>query len=270
MRIACLLAAVSVLQAAAPNVDEIVKKSTANMERNWQAAPHYTYLERDVETKRGGAQVVKTHWVFVIEGSQYNRLIAINDQPLSKQDDQREEQKLQAEIARRKHESPSERAKRVAKYAHERQQDHLMLMEMVHAFSFKLLGDQKVNGRDAWILEAMPRPDYQPNTREGKVLAGMRGKMWVDKEELQWLKVTAEVVRPVSMYVVAKVSPGTKFFLEQAPVGNGLWFPKRFDVNVVASALGFINEDSTDYETYSHYRPMPSESQMLALGFSGN
>ena len=113
------------------------------MEKNWQAAPGFTCLERDVETKRGGARTIKTYRVLMLEGSQYNRLIAVNDQPLSEPADAAEERKLQAEIARRQKESPSEKAKRVAKYRRERSEDHTMMKEMVNAFDFTLAGEEK-------------------------------------------------------------------------------------------------------------------------------
>ena len=45
-----------------------------------------------------------------------------------------------------------------------------------------------------------PSPDYQPINREAKVLTAMKGRLWIDKREYQWVKVSAEVTRPVSMY----------------------------------------------------------------------
>lgn len=264
MRSAILAALSLVAYAAEPNVQEIVQKSSAAMERNWKAAPDYAFIERDVQSKRGGEQTIKTYQVMMIEGSNYNRLIALNDQPLSKEMDAREQEKLEREIERRKHESKSERAKRVAKYQRERTQDHTMMKEMVNAFDFKLAGEDTVAGRHVWVLEATPKPDYQPINHEAKVLTGMRGTMWIDKEQFQWVKVVAEVTKPVSMFLVAKVSPGTKFILEQSQVSDGLWLPKHFSVKVNASALGFINENSTDDETYHDYKPMSSLHELTA------
>ena len=50
---------------------------------------------------------VKTYEVLMVDGSPYNRLIAINDRPLSQGDQAEEERKLRDEIRRRKHESNS-------------------------------------------------------------------------------------------------------------------------------------------------------------------
>jgi hypothetical protein len=64
----------------------------------------------------------------------------------------------------------------------ERRRDHAMLMEMVDAFEFQLVGAEIVNGHECWVLDARPKRGYEPKDRETKVLAGMRGELWVDQE----------------------------------------------------------------------------------------
>ncbi|MGI8741711.1 MAG: hypothetical protein ACR2NN_03905 [Bryobacteraceae bacterium] len=239
------------------DVKNIIRRSAAAMDKDWNAAPGFLYIERDVQSKRNGPQSIKTYQVLLIAGSNYNRLIAINDQPLAADQIQQEQEKLQREIAKRQHESSSERARRVAKYQKERRQDHAMIAEMAKAFTFRLTGSDRLDGHDCWVFDATPDPAYQPRTRDTKVLPGMKGKLWVEKEHYQWAKVEGEVIRPVSFYgVFAKVSPGTKFVLEQAPVTSEIWLPTHFSMKVNASALGFISENSTDDETYRDYKPI--------------
>ena len=150
-------------------------------------------------------------------------------------------------------------ARTLAKFLKERDQDHAMLKEMVDAFDFRPAGEANINGHDCWVFDALPKPGYQPQTRETKVLSVMKGKLWIDKRQEQWVRVQAEVMKPVSMYgIIAKVGSGTHFFLEQAPIAGNLWLPTRFSVQVKASALGFINENSNDDETYRDYKPMPN------------
>ena len=248
----------------APNPDEIVRKSLNMIEANWDQAPNYSYIERDVQSKRESPATVKTFEVLTIEGSPYHRLIAIGDRPLAGAEKAQEDKKLREEMDKRQRESDRERKKRMAKYLRERTRTQDMLSEMVKAFQFTLAGDETVNGHDCWVLDTAPRPDYEPTTREGRVLTGMKGRLWIDKKEHQWVKAEAEVVNPVSFYgFLAKVGPGTKFLLEQAPVSEGLWLPKHFNVKVNASALGFINEDSRSDETYRDYKPMSKAMAQL-------
>ena len=261
-----LVLAIGCASAAGPQPDAtaIIERSVQQIQADWKKAPEYSYLERDVESKHHSTPTVKTYEVLRIDGSQYNRLVAINDHPLSSDEQAEEENKLRAEILRRGRESERERHKRIAKYLKERNQDHAMIREMVDAFDFRPAGEANLEGHDCWVFDAEPKPGYQPKTRETKVLSGMKGKLWIDKGQYQWVRVEAEVTRPVSMYAIARVGPGTRFFLEQAPVAGNLWLPTHFSVSVKASALGFINEDSSDDETYRQYKPMPNLAELEA------
>jgi hypothetical protein len=249
--------------AVTPNPQELIRKSVDAIKRDWAEAPKYSYLERDVDSKRNGG-MAKTSRLLMIDGSPYNLVTAIDDQPLSTAERATEQRKLEREIAKRTNESERDRERRVAKYDRERQRNHEMLQEMVDAFQFHLSGEAQVNGRDCWVLDAEPKPDYEPRDHEGRVLKGMKGKLWIDKATDQWVKVHAEVVKPVTFYgFLARVGPGTEFELEQEPVADGLWFPKVFNVRVKATALGFFSENSTEDDTYRDYQPMPQASALL-------
>jgi hypothetical protein len=240
------------------NVQEIIARSVEANQQDWTQAPNYAFVERDADSKRGTAGVVKTHRVLMIDGSQYNELIAINDQPLSPALAAEEERKLKKEIEHRRNESARERSRRVAKYDRERRQDHALLTEMARGFEYQCSGETVLDGHKVWILTASPKPRYVPVNSEAKMLTGMRGTLWIDQASYQWVKVEAEVFRPVSMYgFIAKVEPGTRFILEQQEVGENLWLPKRLQVNVNATALGLFNESSTEDDTFLNYRPMP-------------
>jgi hypothetical protein len=65
---------------------------------------------------------------------------------------------------------------------------------MVDAFQFQLAGDAEVDGHACWVLDATPKPGYRPSTREGRILEGMKGRLWVNQRTYQWVKVHAEVV----------------------------------------------------------------------------
>lgn len=248
---------------ASPNVQEIVDRSAATIKADWDAAPNYAYTERDIESKHGHAKTTKTFRVWMIGGSPYRELIAINDRPLSDRERGLQLKKVQYEILQRKDESARERERRIEKYRKERHQDFALMQQMAVAFHFKLVGDETLNGHKVWVLDATPKPDYQPINEESKVLTGMKGRLWISQNGYQWVKVQAEVVRPVYFLgVLAKVQPGTRFELDQEPVAPGLWLPKHFSQNVIASALGFIDESSTDDESYWDYKPMASLAQL--------
>lgn len=238
------------------SVAQIVQKSVAANDADWKAAPEYAFEETDFVVSHGRT-ARKQYEVLMIAGSTYNRLIKVNGEPLPASQERAEAKKLQQEIQRWQHESPDAHRKRVAEYQQERRQDHALMSEIVKAFDFKLAGTETINGHKCYVLEATPKPGYRPPNRDTKALTGMRGKMWIDTQEFQWVKVHAEVFRPVAFGLfIAHVEPGTEFTLEEKPVREGLWLPSHFQTTVKANVLGVWSRNSNDDETYTNYRPM--------------
>jgi hypothetical protein len=232
------------------NVREIIQKSVEANEADFRAEPEFAYkvVER-------GPQGSKTYEVTMIDGSPYQEMIAVNGKPLSKDAQRSEQRKREQAIARRRSQSSRERQKRIASYQKDRQRDHAMLQQLTKAFTFTLLGEQKLGSFDVYALRAEPKPDYKPSSMETQVLTGMRGQLWIDKASYQWVKVTAEVVRPVPIAgFLARVEPGTQFELEKMPVENGIWMPKHFGMKSHAKVLMMVNRASQEDETFSDYR----------------
>jgi hypothetical protein len=234
-----------------PDAHTIIQKSVEANMRDWEAAPRYDFFERDLDPKGGS----KTYDVRMILGSPYNRLIAINDRPLPVEQQAEEQTKFNEMLEERKNESDSERKSRVAEYEKERKRDHLFMNQMVVAFDFKLTGEEKLNGHDAYVLKATPRKGYEPPNMEAKVLTGMEGKLWVDKASFQWVKVTAKVTQPVSIVgFVATVQPGTHFELENEPVHDGVWLPSHYSMQSRAKILWLFTNRQQEDDTFYHYR----------------
>jgi hypothetical protein len=246
--LATLFLAVSAF--AQPDVATIIQRSVEANNKDWEAAPQYDHFERDRQPDGG----TRTYEVMMILGSDYQRLVAVNGKPLSPEEQASEQQKLEHVIAQRHDESAEQKAQRIARYEKDRKRDHLMMEQLTVAFDFKLLGKQKLGPYDVYVLQATPRPGYQPPNTETKVLTGMQGKLWIDKETYQWVKVEAEVVHPVSIVgFLAEVEPGTRFELEKMPVEDDIWLPSHFSMKARAKVLFFFSHKTQDDETYFDY-----------------
>jgi hypothetical protein len=233
-----------------PSAKLIIEKSVEANHRDFEAAPRFSYHERD-RVDNG----TKTWEVTMIEGSPYQRLIEVNGEPLSKEQAAEEEQKMKQEIANRKAESNSARHNRIASYQKDRKRDNEMMNQLTVAFDFKLVGKNKVNSRDVYVLKATPKPGYRPPNMETQVLTGMQGELWIDTKTYQWVKVTAKVIHPVSIEgFLAEVEPGTQFELEKMPVTDDIWLAKHFSMKSHAKILHLFNHSTSDDETYSNYK----------------
>jgi hypothetical protein len=235
-----------------PDANTIIQRSVDAMHRDWQSAARYIHLERDME-----AHGSKTFQILMIEGSPYQKLTAVNGKPLSEAEAKKEEEKLRHEIASRCGESPDDKRKRIAEYKKDQERDREMIGELTKAFTFRVAGRQRVNGHQTWLLNATPKPGYQPPNLETKALTGMEGKLWIDTATFEWVRVEAHVVHPVSIEgFLATVEPGTVFELVRAPAGKGFWAPAHFSERSKARILGLIGHSTHDDETYTNYRPV--------------
>jgi hypothetical protein len=116
------------------------------------------------------------------------------------------------------------------------------------------MGEQRLGAQDVYVLKATPRPGYKPPNTEAKVLTGMEGKLWIDKQTFQWVKVEATVIHPVSIGgFLAEVEAGTHFELEKMPVADSIWLPKHFAMKSRAKILFLFTRKSQSDETYSGY-----------------
>lgn len=246
-----LFSAASLWPASSPiNVKAIIERSVEANQRDWQAAPEYDYIERD-QTVDG----TRSYQVSMILGTPYRRLIAIDGKPLPSGRQAQEQHKMEVAIARRRRESPGSRQERVASYRRERRAEHVLIDQLTKAFDFRLVGQRILDGRPAYVLQANPRPGYIPPNRDSRVLRGMQGELWIDAQTFQWMKVTAEVTRPVQIVgLLARVEPGTNFELEYRAVTPDIWLPVHYAMKATATVLGMFRHASQDDESYSGYQ----------------
>jgi len=163
----------------------------------------YTYTERDQEHKLDGkGQVksteVKTYEVMELYGEQVQRLIEKDDKALDAKDAAKEEEKIQKIIDKRKNESESDRKKREEREEKDREEHRKFVREVADAYNFTLVGTEAVGGREAWVIAGEPRPEFVPHMKESKYLTKFRGRVWIDKNDLQLAKMDVECLDTIS------------------------------------------------------------------------
>jgi hypothetical protein len=223
----------------------------------------YTYIERDEEHRLDGkGQVksteVKTYEVMELYGEQVQRLIEKDDKTLDAKDAAKEEEKIQKIIDKRKNESEGAREKRERKEEKEREQGRQFVHEVADAYNFHLVGTESLGGRDAWVIDAEPRPGYEPHMKEAKFLPKFHGRVWIDKAEAQWAKMDIECIDTVSLgWFLARIHKGSRIMIEQTRVNGEVWLPKhvavKVDVRVALLKEFNVNQEQT-YRDYKKFR----------------
>jgi hypothetical protein len=241
-------------------------------DRNQKLERDYTYVDREVENKLDGkgqnkSTEVKTYEILEIYGEQVRRLIAKEDKPLDGKDAEKEDEKIQKIIDKRKNESEADRRKREEKEEKERADDRKFVHEIADAYDFTLVGTEAVGGRDAWVIDGEPRPGFQPHMKEAKFLSKYHGRVWIDKGDLQLAKMDVEAIDTVSLgWVIARVHKGTRFMLEQTRVNDEVWLPRKisFKLDARVALLKGFNIDGED--TFRDYKKFRASSKIVGMG----
>jgi len=128
-----------------------------------------------------------------------------------------------------------------------------------------MAGEETVDGRRVYVIDATPRRDYQPKSTAGKFLPKMKGRLWIDAKSYDWVKAEAETLDTVSLGGIAlRVSPGTRVALQQVRVNGEIWLPKRISVSAQARVLLLKKlSEAVDF-TYSDYKKFQSDARIVA------
>jgi hypothetical protein len=237
-----------------PDVRQIVESSIAATERHWQARLQYTYLERDEDRRRDSDGRVRSEDVdisrtILVDGVPFEQLVERNGRPPSAEEAWKQREKLD----KLKRETPGQRAERLRRQAEE---NASLVREVPKAFDFHLLGEDVVNGRPAYVLQATPHRDYHAQGKYGKMFSKVEGKLWVDKQDLGWIKVDGRVIQPFSMGLfLVRMLYGSHITMEQTRVGDGIWMPERVEVRAAAKIFFVKSLLIERVLTYSEYRP---------------
>lgn len=232
------------------DVKALVEQSVRNYERDWKAAANdWSCVQTDV-TRSGGKQDKDVSEVVPLAGTPYDRLVIKDGQPLSPAAQRKEDRKFQHIAHERAEESPEERAARIRKYENER----VFIHDIPRAYNFRLEGEESVDGRPAWVITMTPKAGFEPSTPHGAMLSHMEGRLWIDKQDVQWAKAESHVMEPISMgWIVARIEQGTRFTLEQTRVAEGLWMPHRVTVEGAALVLMMHTKPIHEEVTWSGY-----------------
>ena len=209
---------------------------------------------------------LKTYEVLVLYGEQVERLIAKDDKPFSDKDAAKEEQKIQKIIEKRKKEPEEDRRKRLAKKEKDREEGRQFVREIADAYSFHLVGLEQLDGRDTYLIDADPRPGFQPHIKEAKILPKFRFRAWIDKNESQWKKLDVECIDTVSFgWVLARLHKGTRVMIEQTRVNDEVWLPKQITAKVDVR-LALLKNFNIDVDiTYKDYKKFRTGTKIVGV-----
>ncbi|MBZ5652287.1 MAG: hypothetical protein LAO18_17595 [Acidobacteriia bacterium] len=232
----------------------------------------YTYIQREEAHKLEGKGKVKsseskTLEIMVLYGEQVQRLIAKDDKPLSEKDTAREEERIRKLTDKRKNETEDQRRKRAEQEAKNREDARKFVGEVADAYNFRLVGMENLDGRETYVIDAQPRPDFQPDLKQAQILPKFRFRAWIDQAESQWVKLDAECIDTVSVgWFLARIHKGSRLLIDQTRVNDEVWLPRHVAVRVdvrVALLKNFSLEADVTYRDYKKFR---TDTRIVPVG----
>jgi hypothetical protein len=203
-----------------------------------KSSPHLTTTKEIVETRDGPVAM----------------LLAVNDQPPSEADAQKERERLDGLLAdsgkqRHRKQGQDEDMRRVMK----------ALRVMPTAFVYQYSGTVPAVAGPAARFTFTPNPDFVSPDLETEVLTAMSGEIWIDPVQVRVIHLQAKLDRDVEFGwgVLGRLYKGGWLNIDSADVGGGVWRVVRFQMNMSARILIRTKEFET-VEEQSHYSPVPA------------
>ena len=202
-----------------------------------------------------------------IGGKRYFRPLEKDGTPIPARESQKEQAKLDRAATEAGRLTEAEHNKRIADEERDIDKRRAQFKDIPDAFDFKLLGDAVISGRGAWEIAATPRAGYHGELQG--ILRNLKGTLWIDKQDFNWVKFEADVLKPFSLgRFLARVGEGTHLSYELMRVGtpgnDEFWVPK--EISLKASArLVLLKKVRVDQEiTFSDYRKFQTDSRIVS------
>jgi hypothetical protein len=249
-------------------IRQVADKDIANDKKQ----ADYTYIQREEEHKLDGKGAVKsseskTEEIMVLYGEQVQRLIAKDDKPLSEKDSAKEEERIRKLTDKRKNESEEQRKKRLATEEKDREDARKFVGEVADAYNFTLVGTENLAGRETYVIDAEPRPDFEPHLKEAKILPKFRFRVWIDQAESQWVKLDAECIDTVSVgWFLARIHKGSRLLIDQTRINDEVWLPRHVAIKVDVRVALLKNFNLEADVTYRDYKKFRTDTKILPVG----
>ena len=115
------------------------------------------------------------------------------------------------------------------------------------------------------MLEGEPRPGYEPKRREAKMLTKVRGKVWIDKAETQWVKLDITTIDTIAFGVfLARIHRGTHVVVDLTEVNKEVWLPRHVEFRLDAKVALLKNYREDIEQTFSDYKKFRTDSKVIS------
>ncbi len=261
--------------AAPPDVDpvELVRRVVRSQRRVESAFDGAAYDEREVRTTwdaKGRPTKVETRLYYALAGENgaegSRELVEVDGRPATDEEKRKAAEEDEKGRKRRVEQKAAARAKAPPRVSGD-EDDPLVgsrrLSELISRYTIRLVGEEVIEGRPAYVLDFAPDPHAPPAKGLGdRALNALEGRAVIDASSFQIRSVEARLTRPL------KVAGGLAANVRQAGVsytgqslGDGLWFPCEVDLRVTGKTALFFRLDASFRAEFMNLRRFRVETE---------
>jgi hypothetical protein len=217
------LAAASTRAGQLPSADELVKKAVARAAQAQAKStqPAYTYTKLTVTEELDAAGNVKereqkVYNVVFQSGSSYLKLIEVNGHAPAEADRKKQTEK---ELNLTKLTGDRKAAKTS-------QTDNILTPELVARYDFTVIGQEAINGRQAYKLKFRPKsPELPVHHIVDRLLNRITGTIWIDSEEYEVARANIFLGQEINLLggVIGSLKH-LAYTVTRTRMSDGLWF----------------------------------------------
>jgi hypothetical protein len=259
-------------QLSQDQIRNLIREAAEKDIENDKKQRDYTYIQREDEHKLDGKSQIKssesrTYEIMVLYEEPVRKLIAKDDKPLSDSDAKKEDEKIQKIIEKRKNASEGDRKKRQEKQDKDREEGRQFVKEIADAYNFHFAGEENLDGRETLVIDAEPRPGYEPHMKDARFLPKFRFRAWLDQADKQWVKLDIQCIDTVSVGLfLLRVHKGSNIQIEQVRVNDEVWLPRHVSLKLDARLALLKGLSIAEDVTYRDYKKFRTDTRILPVG----
>lgn len=254
-----------------PNIPALLKELQANEDRIEDILENYTFTQTNTmrDLNKEGTLTVKESETFQLtfyKGNRIRRLVAKNGNPLSTNDQAKEDKKIERQITDIEKDFARKEA-RAAKQSSDEPADEnnkrISVAEILRASNLINPRRERFRNRDVIVFDFEPNPDFDfKNTKSLlKFFGKTAGVMWIDAQDKQVARLEAVLSSnyKVGGGILANLKKGAAFTLENERINDEVWLPLVTDINLSVKVLLVKGININQVIKYSDYQKFNSE-----------
>ncbi len=203
---------------------------------------------------KSSPRLTSTKEIFETKDGAVARLIAVNDSPLSAEDEQKEQARLAALLG-----DPGKQYHRKQTEDEDSARAMKVLRALPNAFvyQFASMGTGPTGAVEKFTFK--PNPKFDPPDLETQVLTEMNGEIWIDIAQERVARLEGHLTKDVDFAwgLFARLNKGGWIVIEQADIGSRQWHIVHFQMAMTGRVF-FVTKVFDTTEDESRFAPLPT------------